>query len=67
MVISRMAFEREQLAYIKSAVFSHKDNGRLERLTSPTKQLGIISKCLSWYYTQGNLHGISHALDFSSV
>jgi hypothetical protein len=34
MVISMMAFEREQLAYIKSAVFSHKDNSELERLTS---------------------------------
>jgi hypothetical protein len=22
----------------------------------PTKQLGVISKCLSWYYTEGNLH-----------
>jgi hypothetical protein len=29
-----MVFEREQLAYIESAVFSYKDNGGLERLTS---------------------------------
>lgn len=34
----------------------------------PTKQLGVISKCLTWYYTQRNLHDLSsyHCTDIKN-